>query len=74
MNLKKFVITVASISALFASGYAFAARYYAHYSYYSDATHTTQVGTRINACNGQVYMSGTMTTFSVLDDRFNCNL
>ena len=74
MKLKKFVMTLTAISAIFASGYAFAARYYAHYIYYSDATYTNQVGSRTNACNGQVYITGTMTSFSVLDDRFNCDL
>lgn len=74
MNLKKFAVILTSIGALCASSYAFAARYYSHHDYYSDATYSQKVGTRIAACNGQVYLSGTMTTYSVLIDRFNCTL
>jgi hypothetical protein len=74
MQLKKLAVTVATLGALCASSYAFAARFYSHYTYYSDATYSTAVGERINACNGQVYMNGTMTIYSTLDDRFNCYL
>jgi hypothetical protein len=74
MKLKKMAVTVATIGALCASSYAFAARYYSHYTYYSDASRTTVVGVRINTCAGTVIMNGTMTVYSTLDDRFNCNL
>jgi hypothetical protein len=74
MKLKKFVVAVVSISAICASSYALAARYYVKYTYYSDATHATKVGMRINTCAGTVYMSGVMSPYSVLEDRFNCNL
>jgi len=74
MKLKKVAVILASVGALCASSYAFAARYYSHYDYYSDATRTTKVGSRIVTCDGRVHLYGTTSTYSVLVDRFNCML
>jgi hypothetical protein len=74
MNLKKFLIILASISTLFASGYAMAGRHYVRYVYYSDATYTTPVGRYISTCSGSVINYGSVTTFKVLEEKFDCSM
>lgn len=73
MKLKKFSLAIATVGAICASGAAYA-NYYVKYIYYSDATHTTQVGRTITFCSGTTTTSGTVTPYKVLDDKFNCSL
>ncbi len=43
-------------------------------TFYSDATHTVEVGFRIIHCNGQVYTTGTVTRYRVTELTDYCPL
>jgi hypothetical protein len=73
MKLQKLVAVVGVVASLAASGYAWAVYQYTEYEYYSDASMTVWVGTRINECNGKVYRYGVTTTpYRQLIDSYTC--
>jgi hypothetical protein len=75
MNFKKrATAALLAAGAMAAAGYAYAAVFYTQTAYYSDASYTTQVGTRTATCNRQVYLTGSMTPYSKVVDRYNCDL
>ncbi|GGX07737.1 DUF6289 family protein [Undibacterium macrobrachii] len=65
VKLKKIVFSASILGALFSSiGYVFAVPTHAAFiTYYSDASKTTQVGSRVMLCNGARSMVGTESPF-----------
>lgn len=63
--MRKLILAVAGIAAAtcLTSPAALAAAFEIEYFYYSDASHTTEVGYRTRYCNGQIYGYGQTTEF-----------
>lgn len=74
MNLKKAVIGMTAAAVLCTSGLAYAAIFYRHTTYYSDATYSTPVGSRVYDCRARTTNYGTITEFKIIDETFNCTL
>lgn len=72
MKLKKSLpILVFAASAIVAAK-AYALSYSNVYTYYSDASYSTEVGTRSRSCSGEFYYSGTVTPYRLLTEREPC--
>lgn len=74
MTLKKLAVAALIASASITSGFAYAAyvNYWTLTEYYSDASMTTHVGTRLRNCKGQVATSGTITVYKQVVEQYNC--
>jgi len=72
MKLKKSLVTLASVGALFAASYSYADTMFFRYVYYSDATYNTQVGMRYTNCAGVTTTSGTMTKYRDTEHSMVC--
>ncbi len=74
MKIKKFALALTAFGAICASGYAIAGANHSEYSYYSDGTYTTQVGTRVITCWNSNTVTGTVTLYKRVDVRYSCYL
>ena len=67
MSIKKTVSVALSVAvvagASFFSNLSTAAGYMVEWTYYSDASHTVDVGWKLRTCNGKIYKGGTQTAY-----------
>lgn len=74
MKLKKMIVAgTLGVSALAASGYAFAMYYWTDVEYYSDASYTSVVGERIKDCSGRTVGWGVVTPYKVVLEQYPCS-
>lgn len=71
MKLKTLALG-AILAATAASALAYT-RYYSTVYYYSDASRTTYVGSKTTNCQNQVDVSGTVTSYSRIVERYRCD-
>ena len=74
MQLKKLALAVFLAGATVGSSLAYAAyvQYWTLTEYYSDASYTNQVGTRMRDCQGRVTTGGTVTVYKQVVEQYNC--
>lgn len=73
MKLKKLAVAALMAGATITSGaYAAYINWWTLTEYYSDASMTTHVGTRLRNCKGQVATSGTVTAYKQIVEQYNC--